>query len=90
VSQRSKAHAKHHYDCPCGRRVWGNGGRASHTRSCLVYLRTMLAAHLRWRDEGVAKSQRTGDWWDENRQRHMKKIEQYCRRIDEIAARGKR
>jgi hypothetical protein len=39
-----RAHAKYHFDCDCGKRVWGNGGKAGHVYWCLTYQRARAAA----------------------------------------------
>jgi hypothetical protein len=33
----SMTHAQRGWTCYCGRRVFGNGGKSSHKRACLVY-----------------------------------------------------
>lgn len=39
-TQRASRHADRSWTCPCGRTVWGNGGKSSHRRACLTYKRT--------------------------------------------------
>lgn len=36
--ERARKHASRSEECPCGRRVYGNGGKVSHYRKCAVYL----------------------------------------------------
>jgi hypothetical protein len=38
----SMTHARHSWTCPCGRKVWGNGGKASHQRACKTWAREAL------------------------------------------------
>jgi hypothetical protein len=33
----SMTHAQRGWTCPCGRKVWGNGGKASHKRACRTW-----------------------------------------------------
>jgi len=33
----ARKHADRSWTCPCGRTVWGNGGKSSHKRACPVY-----------------------------------------------------
>ncbi len=56
----SMAHAKHGWTCSCGKKVWGNGGRSSHQRACLVYMREMLAFHERMVNENIENGDRLG------------------------------
>lgn len=43
----SVTHASRSWDCGCGRRCWGNGGKASHRRACVVHMQDMVDRHLR-------------------------------------------
>ena len=39
----SQTHANHSWECDCGKRVWGNGGKSSHQRACPVWAEAELA-----------------------------------------------
>ena len=39
----SMTHAQRSWTCPCGRKVWGNGGKSSHQRACAVWAESNLA-----------------------------------------------
>ena len=39
----SMTHANHCWICPCGREVWGNGGKSSHQRACRIWAEQHLA-----------------------------------------------
>lgn len=43
----ASTHARRSWTCACGKEVFGNGGRSSHQRACLVYMGEMLAFHER-------------------------------------------
>jgi hypothetical protein len=40
----SRVHATRSWDCPCGRTVWGNGGKSAHQRACRTWLEYWLAS----------------------------------------------
>jgi hypothetical protein len=37
-------HANRSWTCPCGRTVWGNGGKSSHQRACRIWAEHHLAS----------------------------------------------
>lgn len=40
--QRASRYADRSWTCPCGRTVWGNGGKSSHKRACRTYKQNRL------------------------------------------------
>lgn len=38
AKEKASVHSRRAWDCPCGRRVYGNGGKTSHRRACKVWL----------------------------------------------------
>lgn len=43
--REAQKHADRYWDCPCGRRVWGNGGKASHKRACVMAIEKEIKIH---------------------------------------------
>jgi hypothetical protein len=46
ANRRRAPHASRSWDCPCGKRVWGNGGKASHKWACVVAMQEEVDANL--------------------------------------------
>lgn len=43
TTRSAKVHADRSWECLCGKRVWGNGGKSSHQRACETYQRSRIA-----------------------------------------------
>lgn len=41
----AQRHAERPWTCECGKICWGNGGKSSHKRACIVYMTSMIAWH---------------------------------------------
>lgn len=47
----SMTHARRSWDCDCGQRCWGNGGKASHVRACVVAMQAKVDMYVRLEEE---------------------------------------
>lgn len=56
-TRAAKVHAGRGWTCPCGRTVFGNGGKSSHQRAC----RTFKADRLAALDRTLARIE-AGEW----------------------------
>lgn len=54
-SRAAKVHADRYWDCACGRRCWGNGGKASHQHACVVNMQAEVDMHLSLADQMATK-----------------------------------
>jgi hypothetical protein len=50
----SMTHAQHGWTCPCGRKVWGNGGKSSHRRACKT-----------WAEEALRMAEKMLAYWSD-------------------------
>ena len=41
---RASRHAQRSWTCPCGRTVFGNGGKGSHQRACRIFKETRVVS----------------------------------------------
>lgn len=48
----SMTHARRSWDCDCGQRCWGNGGKASHQRACVVAMQSKVDLYVRLEESG--------------------------------------
>lgn len=59
----SMTHAQRSWTCPCGRKVWGNGGKSSHQRACSIWAEDHLARLKRLlADEALTYTATRGRW----------------------------
>jgi hypothetical protein len=89
TTRSAKVHADRSWECSCGKRVWGNGGKSSHQRSCVLYQQRTLdffrgqLAELDVKEFPTMSERHRGD-------RYRKKVEDHEAALAAILARQER
>jgi hypothetical protein len=85
----AKVHADRSWECSCGKKVWGNGGKSSHQRSCETYQQRTLD-FLRRQLAGLAGKDFLQVTERDRRDRYRKRIEDHEAALAAILARQER